>query len=1045
MSYDSDLKERKSLGKMRIQMLLLCELLLCSAAARSDEESNSDKLALMDFKKRVTQDPFGVMALWNDSTGYCNWAGITCNSSNRRVMIIDRQSLRLSGSLPPSIGNMSFLTGINLQNNTFGGEIPQEIGRLLRLRHINMTQNQISGPIPTNVSQCRALEVLNVGLNSLSGPIPDEISSLSSLKVLGVGSNNLTGPIPTWIGNLSSLVIVSLALNRFTGSIPNEFGKLSKLGFFQLYGNQFTGVVPPSVYNLSTLWFFSVTQNQLHGEIPSDIGIRLPNLQIVAGGVNSFTGSIPVSLSNCTNLRVLDFAENGLTGGMPPTSFGVLKSLEWLNFDDNRLGAGDHQDVGFVNSLVNCTVLEKLSFNRNRLGGELPVAVSNLSAHLRILGFSENLLRGTIPSGIKGLVSLANLRLEGNLITGPIPNSFGELKNLSEVRLHGNGLSGPIPPSIENLTSLTKLYLQDNKLQGSIPAAIGSCQKLVVLNLSSNNLEGVIPKEVGGISSLSVSLSLSNNSLSGQIPAEVSSLGNLLELDLADNKLSGEIPSALSGCVTLQRLLLEGNSFHGKIPENLDMLKGLTYVDISRNNLSGKIPEFFSSLKTLNLSYNDFHGEVQRSGVFSNASAFSVLGNSRLCGGVPELGLPPCRSSPRSPLTPTRVILLSVAVALIVILLCALVTCCLIKRRKPPLEVLLSSSDLRQGISYMELAKATNGFSEENLIGAGSFGSVYKGLLPENEVTIAVKVLNLEQKGASHSFVKECTALKNVRHRNLLKIITLCSSIDQRGNDFKGLVFEYMSNGNLDQWLHPQVVEGGRAKKLSLTERLDIAIDVACAMEYLHYACQPPIVHCDLKPSNILIDNEMTACVGDFGLAHLIMEADDEPTSATLTAGLKGSIGYIPPEYGMGGEVSTVGDVYSYGILLLEMFTGKRPTDEMFRDGLSIDSFVAGALPHHVMTVVDSSLNGIEGEDNVMDEERSQGRMEERAIVPTGSSSSSSTARSKMNRLTPQECVIAVLNIGLACSKQMPKERMSMHDVEKKMRGIREAYAGRRK
>ncbi|KAL9661248.1 hypothetical protein QQ045_026070 [Rhodiola kirilowii] len=1025
---------------MRIQMLLLLEILLCSTAAIS---TASDKLALMDFKNRITQDRFGVMRLWNDSTIYCNWAGITCNPSNQRVMILNLQSLGLSGSLSPSIGNMSFLTGINLQNNAFSGEIPQEIGRLVLLRHLNMTQNQISGPIPTNISHCKSLEVLNVEINSLSGIIPDDIRGLSNLKVLGVGRNNLTGKIPTWIGNLSSLVIVSLLLNRFTGSIPNEFGQLSKLGFFQLYGNEFTGVVPPSVYNISTLYFISVTQNQLHGEIPSDIGIKLPNLQIIAGGVNNFTGTIPVSLSNCSNLRVLDFAQNSLTGGVP--IFGMLKSLEWLNFDDNRLGGGNHRDIDFLNSLVNCTVLQKLSFNRNILGGEFPVIVSNLSTQLRILGFSTNLLHGSIPPGIINLVSLANLQLQGNSLTGEIPYSLGQLKNLTEVKFQGNSLSGPLPSSIGNLTSLTELLLQNNKLEGYIPEALSRCQKLLVLNLSSNNFQGVMPKEIFGISSLSISLSLSNNSLSGYIPVEVGSLRNLLELDLADNKLSGEIPSALGGCVTLQRLLLQGNSLQGTIPETMEKMNGLTKVDLSRNNLTGKIPEFFSSLKSLNLSFNDFYGEVQKSGLFSNASAFSVLGNNRLCGGIPQLSLKPCRNKSNSSSRPTKMILIlmSITASVIIVLLCALVTCCLIKRKKRPLDA-QSSSDLGHGISFMELYKATDGFSAENLIGAGSFGSVYKGLIPENDQIVAVKVLNLEQKGASSSFINECLALKNIRHRNLLKIITLCSSIDQHGNEFKGLVFEYMSNGNLDQWLHPRVAENSRIKRLSLVQRLDVAIDVACAMEYLHYACDPPIVHCDLKPSNILIDGELTAHVGDFGLAHLLMEASDDLTSVTLTAGLKGSIGYIPPEYGMGGEVTTLGDVYSYGIMLLEMFTGKSPTDEMFREGLSIHSFVATALPHSVMTIVDSSLKLDEEEGNAEDDERGENshRIEERAMNPTRRS----RARNMKRKLiTSEECVIAVLNIGLGCSEQNPKDRMSMQDVEKQMQAIREGYTGLRK
>lgn len=191
--------------------------------------------------------------------------------------------------------------------------------------------------------------------------------------------------------------------------------------------------------------------------------------------------------------------------------------------------------------------------------------------------------------------------------------------------------------------------------------------------------------------------------------------------------------------------------------------------------------------------------------------------------------------------------------------------------------------------------KSTNGFSMENLIGSGSFGSVYKGLSGDGKV-VAVKVLNLQQEGASKSFIDECKALTTIRHRNLLKVITLCSSADLEGNDFKALVFKFMCNGSLDQWLHPTDDDKQpQAKSFSIVQRLNIAIDVASALNYLHYHCQTPIVHCDLKPSNVLLDEDMTAHVGDFGLAKFLLEASSSAIPSSMSVGLKGSIGYIPP------------------------------------------------------------------------------------------------------------------------------------------------------
>ena len=198
-------------------------------------------------------------------------------------------------------------------------------------------------------------------------------------------------------------------------------------------------------------------------------------------------------------------------------------------------------------------------------------------------------------------------------------------------------------------------------------------------------------------------------------------------------------------------------------------------------------------------------------------------------------------------------------------------------------------------VSYADLLKATDGFSSSNLIGSGSYGSVYKGTLHQNnigETAVAVKVLNLLQEGAVRSFMAECEALRNIRHRNLIKILTCCSSIDFRGNDFKALVFEYMANGSLQNWLSrdnegDNMISG---RNLKLIERLNIAIDVASALDYLHYHCPSPIVHRDLKPSNVLLDADMVAHVGDFGLARFV-----SATAQSSTVGMKGSIGYIAP------------------------------------------------------------------------------------------------------------------------------------------------------
>ncbi|XP_008244159.2 PREDICTED: probable LRR receptor-like serine/threonine-protein kinase At3g47570 [Prunus mume] len=1020
--------------------------LLCMSLSTFGDES--DHLALLDLKKRITEDNMYIMSTWNSSINFCSWVGVTCNHSNKRVVTLNLEAQKLAGSLPPSIGNLTYLTGINLIDNNFHGEIPQEMGRLLRLQYLNLTSNSFGGKIPSNISHCTQLRVLDVGSNKLIGSLPDQLSSLLNLTHLWVDENNLTGTFPDWIGNFSSLYAISLAHNNFQGNIPNELGRLTSLGRFVIPGNKFSGMVPSSIYNISSIYYITVTDNQLHGELPKDVGITLPYLQIFAGGVNKFTGKIPVSLSNASRLRKLDFAENGLTGKLPAENFGSLQSLSRLNFDDNRLGSGKTGDLNSLSFLANCTNLEVLSFSRNRFGGELPESISNLSTKLRIFTMGGNLIHGSIPIGIANLVNLINLGMEQNYFGGSLPDVIGKLQKLQGLYLYLNKFSGPIPSSLGNLTSVTTLLMEGNRFEGSIPPSLGNCQSLLILNLSSNQLSGTIPKEVVGLSSLSICLSMSNNSLTGPLPSEVGELVNLSELDVSGNNLSGEIPITLGSCTSLVSLHLEGNEFEGNIPETLTKLRGVEEIDISRNHLSGKIPEFlgkFRALKQLNLSYNDFESALPEEGIFSNASGVSVHGNNKLCGGIPQLLLPVCSNkkphSSQGLLSPKVVIPVTCAIAFIA-LSCFIAACRMVKRSRGPLLTSHSYGDWKLAVSYLDLAQSTNGFSLDNLIGSGSFGSVYRGVLSSNGMVVAVKVLNLNQEGASKSFIDECKALRSIRHRNLLKIITACSSIDNQGNEFKSLVSEFMENGSLDQWLHPRDDEQSQSKRLSLIQRLNVAIDVASALDYLHHNCETCIVHCDLKPSNVLLDEDMVAHVGDFGLARLLLEASNNPTkSQTMSVGLKGSIGYIPPEYGMGGQVSILGDVYSYGILLLEMFTGKRPTDDMFKDGLSIHQFTAMAFPDHVMDIVEPSLlseTDDENDEDDDDDNKYGNRIEERQVAGY-----KDPGPVKAKRLV--ECLDSLMQIGLSCSATSPRDRMSMDVVVNKMNAIRDSYLNLRR
>ncbi|XP_043694957.1 probable LRR receptor-like serine/threonine-protein kinase At3g47570 [Telopea speciosissima] len=474
-----------------------------------------------------------------------------------------------------------------------------------------------------------------------------------------------------------------------------------------------------------------------------------------------------------------------------------------------------------------------------------------------------------------------------------------------------------------------------------------------------------------------------------------------------------------------------GNFFEGIIPQSVTLLKGLQDLDLSHNNLSGHILkglEKLSALQSLNLSFNNLEGEVPTKGIFGKASAVLLNGNDKLCGGIAKLNLPACTnhgSTEREKSNALRIVLVIIGVVLGFILISSFLILYWRRRSKskPPSTPLIGEQFLK--LSYKDLFQATGGFSSATFIGSGTFGSVYKGIINQNEAIVAVKVLNLQNPRVYKSFMTECEALRNIRHRNLVKIITTCSSLDSKGKDFKAFIYEFMPNRSLDDWLHLPVEAHNHSRNLSILQRLNIAIDVASAFVYLHYYCYAPIVHCDLKPSNVLLDRDMTAYVSDFGFARLLLESDDNSSQTqTSTTGIKGSIGYAAPEYGMGGMATIQGDVFSYGILLLEMFTGKRPTDQMFTNDLNLHNFAKAALPVHVMQILDPTFLPKEEQNEEIEE------------VATNRNEGPSQMTDQL-----QDCITSIIEIAVQCSMESPRERMNMNDVLRGLHLIKEKFS----
>ncbi|KAK2981036.1 hypothetical protein RJ640_005928 [Escallonia rubra] len=846
----------------------------------------------------------------------------------------------------------------------------------------------------------------------------------SRVTILDLSSRGLVGSLSPSLGNLTFLRELRLANNSLEGKIPPEIGRLFRLQQLRLDNNSFEGEIPANLSHCSKLQYLFLPGNKLfHGSLPPGLGVMLPRLQYFGLYGNNLAGPLPVSISNCSRLGYLELGMNSFSGKVG-INFGDLQYLYKLNLELNSLGSGKHGEMDFIASMPNCSSLKGISLAGNQFKGVLPVSVGNFSPQFQYLYLNENLIYGSVPSMIGNVVGLIYLGLSYNQLTGTIPSSIGNLQNLQILKLEGNYLSGMIPDSLGNLSFLSDIDLSNNRLEGVLPLSLGNWPRMAELNLSLNNLTGNIHKQLFALSTPSLSLSLAHNQFSGPLPAEIGKLKALVQVDLSENGLSGEIPSSLGDCTSLQIIYFGRNFFQGSIPPSLQTLRGLSNFDLSHNNLSGHIPRFLEqfALDTLDLSFNNFDGEVPTKGAFANLSVIALVGNNRLCGGVPELQLPNCTikgSKTHGKLSIALTLVISIGCALVGLVLGLGFLLCWCKKRKDVQQPGSMFKEPFLKVSYARLFKATDGFSSANLIGVGSFGSVYKGILDQEGGFVAVKVLNLQIGGSSKSFTAECEAMRNVRHRNLVKIITSCSSADFQGNDFKALVFEFMTNGNLERWLHPnneRLDMQDSLQHLSLIQRINIALDVAIALDYLHNRCQTPIIHRDLKPGNILLDHDMIAHLGDFGLSKFLPEPSN-PNQST-SSGIKGTIGYMPPEYGFGSEVSTYGDVYSFGILLLEMLTGKTPTDPMFQEDLNLHKLALTALPDNIMKIVEPIL--------LSDDEEE--------LTPAAAVNSN---RCEARRRDYRECLVSLIKIGVSCSVESPQDRMDINNAIHELNSVR--------
>ncbi|KAL9356638.1 hypothetical protein Peur_049891 [Populus x canadensis] len=863
-------------------------------------------------------------------------------SSCKNLQYLDVSSNNFSVTVP-SFGDCLALEHLDISSNKFYGDLGRAIGGCVKLNFLNVSSNKFSGPIP--VFPTGNLQSLSLGGNHFEGGIPLHLmDACPGLVMLDLSSNILSGSVPNSFGSCTSLESFDISTNNFTGELPfDTFLKMTSLKRLDLAYNAFMGGLPDSLSQHASLESLDLSSNSLSGPIPAGL-CRGPsnNFKELYLQNNRFTGSIPATLSNCSQLTALHLSYNCLTGTIP-SSLGALNKLRDLNLWFNQL----HGEIPL--ELMNIKALETLILDFNELTGVIPSSISNCT-NLNWISLSNNRLSGEIPASIGQLWSLAILKLSNNSFHGRIPPELGDSRSLIWLDLNTNFLNGTIPPELF-------------KQSGSIAVNFIRGKRYVYLkNEKSEQCHGEGDLlEFAGIRSEHL------NRISSRHPCNFTRVygdytqptfndnGSMIFLDLSYNMLSGSIPAAIGSMSYLYILNLGHNNLSGNIPQEIGKLTGLDILDLSNNRLEGMIPQsmtVLSLLSEIDMSNNHLTGIIPEGGQFQTFLNRSFLNNSGLCG----IPLPPCGSGSASSSSSGHhkshrrqaSLAESVAMGLLFSLFCffgLIIVALEMKKRKKKKEAALDiyidsrshsgttntawkltarealsislatfdSKPLRK-LTYADLLEATNGFHNDSLIGSGGFGDVYKAELKDGSVVAIKKLIHISGQG-DREFTAEMETIGKIKHDNLVPLLGYCKVREERL-----LVYEYMKYGSLEDVLHNQKKTG---IKLNWAARRKIAIGAAKGLTFLHHNCIPLIIHRDMKSSNVLLDANLEARVSDFGMARLMSTMDTHLSVSTLA----GTPGYVPPEYYQSFRCSIKGDVYSYGVVLLELLTGKRPTD----------------------------------------------------------------------------------------------------------------------
>ncbi|CAI5471203.1 unnamed protein product [Closterium sp. Yama58-4] len=886
---------------------------------------------------------------------------LTALSELRYLDVTHEANLR-TGAVPQDLSLLSHLEFFKANGNGLVGFLPESWGSLTNLTTLSLEYNHLVGSIPRHFSSLRSLKTLNLGLNQLSGSLPNVFSP--TLESLQLGGNRFQGSIPSFLGSLTLLTNLELRTNGFTGAIPAQFTALTGLTELFLMGNFLSSGVEV-ISHMDWLYMLDLTNNSFSGSLPASFS-RLTSLDALNLAYNNFGGTFPSVLLTLTQLGLMDLSYNNFEGSLP-TELTSFKNLIYLYMDGNHM-VGEIPPGLFLSPNIN-----DLSFAHNNLQGSLPPHLST-STSLSMLKLEGNSLSGPLPDfNAWRNTTLNALYLGFNNLTGPIPDSISVLTSLYTLTLQGNQLSGSLPSGLGAVNKLNVLWMADNALSGPLPEFLGQLNATVQLLLDGNAFEGQLPAAICNLTALEA-IGLSNNRLYGSFPTCLFNFPALNYVDMSNNSFYGPINMDFVGMVAKPTsgftkpavINLAHNYFYGDPVVYAGGFKACPTPHITRINMSDlnslgdsaggskrsdsqsmkEAVQCFQAYATVQASYKGNCLSVNRQ---VKCSVTEVQRDAEECAAfcsVTDLGpcngrgacVPPAqgdtggafRCSCEAPYVtvtvdngstcafPTETTKSSIPTIGIVGLSCLLgiallasVLCLLLRPKK---KKRWSDLDVCQQFSIATMRKATNDWAEENVLGEGGFAVVYKGVNPTTGQLWAVKRITL----MSNDFETEVRAMASLHHANLVRLLGFCHDMDmESGKQEQILVYEFVEHGDLSFHLFKT------QKPLTLRQRLKLAVGAAEGLAYLH-GFENPIIHRDIKPANILVGDNLTAKVADFGLLRKLKFGEGEGRATKVA----GTPGYVDPDYNRTELVTTKSDVYSFGVVLLEMLSGRRVTVE---------------------------------------------------------------------------------------------------------------------